>query len=104
MANTNLDMSGEEAGEESTLARLASSLWMADASEVGLAAEPATERTRQRKLQQKQHCLLSTPIIRQERFKVKIKNRKLFVPKECMCKLLQFETVSKLLCVLLLYT
>lgn len=38
-------MSVEEAGEESTLARLASSLWMADASEVGLAAEPATERT-----------------------------------------------------------
>lgn len=45
MADTDLDMSGEEAGEESTLARLASSLWMADASEVGLAAEPATERT-----------------------------------------------------------
>lgn len=38
-------MSGEEAGEASTLARLASSLWMAEASEVGLAAEPGTERT-----------------------------------------------------------
>lgn len=38
-------MSGEEAGDESTLARLASSLWMAEASEVGLAAEPGTERT-----------------------------------------------------------
>lgn len=44
-ANTDLDMSGEEAGEGSTLARLASSLWMAEASEVGLAAEPGwTER------------------------------------------------------------
>lgn len=44
-ANTDLDMSGEEAGDESTLARLASSLWMAEASEVGLAAEPGTEWT-----------------------------------------------------------
>lgn len=33
-------MSGEEAGEASTLARLASSLWMAETSEVGLAVEP----------------------------------------------------------------
>lgn len=39
-AITDLDMSGEEAGEASTLARLASSLWMAEASEVGLAVEP----------------------------------------------------------------
>lgn len=38
--NNYLDISGEEAGEASTLARLASSLWMAEASEVGLAAEP----------------------------------------------------------------
>lgn len=38
-------MSGEEAGEASTLARLASSLWMAEASEVGLAAEPRWEQT-----------------------------------------------------------
>lgn len=38
-------MSGEEAGEASTLARLASSLWMAEASEVGLAADPGTEWT-----------------------------------------------------------
>lgn len=66
MADTDLDMSGEEAGEESTLARLASSLWMADAPEVGLAAEPETERTPgQRKLEQEQHCILSTPIITQ---------------------------------------
>lgn len=42
-ADTDLDMSGEEAGEASTLARLASSLWMAEASEVGLAAEPGWE-------------------------------------------------------------
>lgn len=32
-------MSGEEAEGDSTLARLASSLWMAEASEVGLVAE-----------------------------------------------------------------
>lgn len=38
-------MSGEEAGEASTLARLASSLWMAEASEVGLAAEPGGEQS-----------------------------------------------------------
>lgn len=44
-AHTDLDMSGEDAGEDSTLARLASSLWIADASEVGLAAEPGTKRT-----------------------------------------------------------
>lgn len=42
-ANTDLDMSGEEAVEASTLARLASSLWIAEASEEGLAAEPGTE-------------------------------------------------------------
>lgn len=35
-------MSREDEEELSTLARLASSLWMADASEVGLAAEPET--------------------------------------------------------------
>lgn len=39
-ADTDLDMSGEGAGEASTFARLASSLWMAEASEVGLAVEP----------------------------------------------------------------
>lgn len=39
-ANTDLDMSGEEAGEASTFAKLASSLRMAEASEVGLPAEP----------------------------------------------------------------
>lgn len=38
--DTDLDMSGEGAGEASTFARLASSLWMAEASEVGLAVEP----------------------------------------------------------------
>lgn len=37
-------MSGEEVGDASTLARLASSLWMAEASEVGLAAEPEWEQ------------------------------------------------------------
>lgn len=35
-------MSSEGKEEVSTLARLASSLWMAEASEVGLAAEPET--------------------------------------------------------------
>lgn len=44
-------MSGEEAGEASTLARLASSLWMAEASEVGLAAVPGTQLTSSGKTQ-----------------------------------------------------
>lgn len=39
--DTDLDMSGEEEGRASTLARLASSLWIADTSEVGLEVEPA---------------------------------------------------------------
>lgn len=43
-AATDLDMSSEDEDEVSTLARLASNLWMAEASEVGLAAEPETRR------------------------------------------------------------
>lgn len=39
-------MSGDETGEASTLARLASSLWMAEASEVGLEAEPGWEQNK----------------------------------------------------------
>lgn len=42
LTSTDLDMSSEGKEEVSTLARLASSLWMAEASEVGLAAEPKT--------------------------------------------------------------
>ena len=45
-------MSGEEAGEASTLARLASSLWMAEASEVGLAAEPGWDEKRVNSIRQ----------------------------------------------------